>query len=345
MGNKIKNRDIGIDLVKVLAIIGVIIIHLCDYEAKVGTSDWTWSVFWGSITRSSVPLFLMASGAVMLNPDKEIPVKKLYLKNILRILVAMFVWGVFYKVYHLFEYDALTPELFFHSIREVLLFDQEFHFYYMHIILIVYMFLPITRIIIKNATEKQLRYLLLLWFIFAIVYPTVQPYWLFGELRGMVPQWGINLTYASIGYGILGYYLKKYSIPKGMDIICTILGFLFIFIGTYVVSVMKGELYQRFLEGISIGVALLGFGIFSLANKVKIKSEIIKNIINWLSKASFCVYLCHMLIIYFLKRIGINIGFAFYGISIPLLSIMIFILSNAVYAILSHIPIVKKWII
>ena len=90
---------------------------------------------------------------------------------------------------------------------------------------------------------------------------------------------------------------------------------------------------------------MLGTGLFSLINKVKIESEKTKIIIEWFSKASFCVYLCHMLIVHGLKKIGIDTGFASYGISIPVLGIIIFICSNGIYAILSHIPIVKKWIV
>lgn len=345
MENKIKGRDIGIDLVKFLAIIGVIIIHLCDFELKIGTSNWMWSLFWGSITRASVPLFLMASGAIMLKPEKEIPVKRLYSKNILRILVAMFFWGIVYKVCNLIALDIFSFKSFLIVTKEVLLFNQEFHFYYMHIILLVYAFLPITKIIIKNADEKQLRYLLMIWFVVAVLYPTLQPFRPFYYVRGLVPQWSMNLAYASIGYGILGYYLKRYSLPKWLDIIFIVVGIMMIFWGTYIMSNINGELYEHFLGGSGLGAAMLGTGLFSLINKVKIELEKTKIIIEWFSKASFCVYLCHMLIVHGLKKIGIDTGFASYGISIPVLGIIIFICSNGIYAILSHIPIVKKWIV
>lgn len=345
MKTDIKNRDVGVDLVKFLAIFGVIVIHTCNYGAEIGTPNWAQVLFWGSITRSSVPLFLMASGAVMLNSEKELTLKKLYLKNILRIIVAMVVWGIAYKVYHLIDLKAFSLSNLWQGIKEVLVFNQEFHFYYMHMILLVYVFLPVTRLITEKASEKQLRYMLLLWFMLAIVYSTLKPFWPFTLFGGMTTQWSINLTYSSIGYGILGYYIKKYGLPKGADIIMALAGFLFMFLGTYYMSEKQGYLYEHFLEGIGIGAALLGTGIFGIANRVKISSQKLKSVIIWFSKASFCIYLVHVMILYIMKDNGITVDFAPYIISIPVIALGIMILSSAVYAILSNIPIIKKWLV
>ncbi|MGI6197065.1 MAG: hypothetical protein ACOYIO_08330 [Eubacteriales bacterium] len=35
----------------------------------------------------------------------------------------------------------------------------------------------------------------------------------FTLLSGMTPQYLINMTYASVGYGLLGWYLRAYPLP------------------------------------------------------------------------------------------------------------------------------------
>ena len=343
--NIVLERDISIDIIKVIAIIGVVIIHTCRFDVPVLSPDWLSSLFWRSVCGAGVPLFLMASGAIMLDEAKELSIKKLYLKNILRIIIAMFVWGIVYKIYHLLKADTFSIVTLIGAVKEVLFFNQEFHFYYLHMILIVYAFLPITRVFINSASQTQLKYALLLWFVLAIVYPALLAFGPFNRLGGITNQWGINLTYASIGFGILGYYLKKYPLARAKALILLICGLLLTFGLTLYKSRDIGMLYENFLNGNSVPIYLLSVGIFGLVKDININSEKLKNTVSWLSKSSFCIYLVHMLIMYLMKEIGMNIDFAPYIISIPLFAFLLLALSITFYFVLSKIPFVKKWLI
>ena len=338
-------RDVGIDLVKVWAIFCVVVIHTCNYELAVGSRDWIVNIALGTFVRGGVPLFLMASGAVMLEPQKTIILKKLYLKNILRIITAMVFWGIAYKIYRLFDAGALSMPNVWQAVKEVLVFNQEFHFYYIHIILIVYIFVPITRIIIKNAGKRELQYLLAVWFVFAVLYPTLKPFWPFSLFGGFTVLWEINMVYAAIGYGILGYYLKKYAIAKGWDVFLAVAGFLFIFLTTVIISLRRGYLYEHFLSGMSLGTAALAVGSFCFLNRIKITGKRVESAVIWLSKASFCIYLVHMLVIYFMKRAGITAELGPDIISIPLMAVITIAFSCIVYFVISKLPVANKWII
>lgn len=335
-------RDIGIDLLKVFAIFGVLIIHTCSYNAPIGTFNWYGSLFWGSLSRASVPIFLMTSGAMMLSKDYTL--KKLFTKNILRILIAMFFWAILYKAFHLHMDSNLTKDTFIHGIKEVFLFNQEFHFYYLHMILIVYLFLPITRIIVKNATKKQMQYLLGIWFFLAIFLPTAMPYKPL-NMMGIRGMWPIGITYASIGYGILGYYIKKHPIPRMISIILILAGFSVIFFGTSYMSLKYNMLYEHFLSGTGIGAFAMAVGIFGFLSRVNVKNKGIEKTAIGVSKASFLVYLVHVFFLIIMKEVGITVGFCPYVISIPVLSLVNLAASLAVYAILSRIPVLRNWVI
>ena len=236
------NRNLNIDLIKVCAILGVIVIHVCSSvltQVPIGTFNWISALSYGTIFRASVPLFLMASGAILINPDKPFSIKKLYLHNILRIVIAMLFWGLGYKIYHLHVDGNLNFDAVWYSVKRLLLFDHEFHFYYIDMILIVYIFLPITRLVVEKADKKLLKYLLSIWMIFAVIYPTLRCFKPFSLLSGMTGQWAINLTYSSIGYGILGYYMSKYKPSIFAGIIAFLSGIAITFGATFYLSQSK----------------------------------------------------------------------------------------------------------
>ena len=73
-------RNSGIDLIKTVAIFFVVMIHCGDFSGTVGSGVWTASLGWTGLARPAVPLFLMCTGALMLPPEKELPLKKLWLR-------------------------------------------------------------------------------------------------------------------------------------------------------------------------------------------------------------------------------------------------------------------------
>lgn len=344
-------RDTSIDFIKVIAIIGVVTIHTCigGYSYPIGSWNWGASLFWGSITRASVPLFFICSGALLLDPHHELSFKKLYLKNILRVLMALFFWAMAYKVFYLLVSGTLSIPTIFQAIKEVILFKHESHLYYIHIILLVYAFLPITRVFVQSANRKTLEYALALWFVLGILYPTVIVFWPFSLLIGIPVQWMLNMTYASIGYGILGYYIKQYqNFKPARYLMIGFIGFFLTLGATWYGSVRQGELYQHFLEGMTCGVAALAVGIYGICTTLMEKREYslkIRRALFYGSKASFCIFLVHVFFLKIFPSIGLTVNIFPCLISIPLLVILNLVCSMCVYWLLSHVVILKKWVV
>ena len=105
-------RDRTIDLVKSAAIWNVVLSHVAAAPfsgGTVGTGRWLSALFWASLTHSSVSLFLMASGALLLPPERELTVRKIYTRYIPRALAALFFWAACYKLVFLALRGSLTP--------------------------------------------------------------------------------------------------------------------------------------------------------------------------------------------------------------------------------------------
>lgn len=338
-------RNIAVDFLKTVAILGVVTIHCCTsgYQNEVGSVEWCSALFWGSIARGSVPVFFMCTGVLMLAPEKELPIKKLYGKNILRLLAAMAVWAMFYKCYHLATNGGLTLGGFVQSLKETVLFKQESFFYYLHITLLIYVLLPVIRVFIRYAKRRELEYALAVWFVLGILYPTVRSYWPFTLLGGIPQQWRLNMAYASIGYCMLGYYIKRYPLPRAAGWAMLFGGFAIIFGGTYLMSLRQGSLCQDFFEGMSVGPALLAAGLFTLGVQCTVPMP---KACIFFSKASFCIYLVHMFILVeVFRRNGFTIFLGPCLVTIPVQVICDVALSCLVYLVLSKIPVVKRYLV
>lgn len=70
-------RDYTIDLIKTVAILSVVMIHASApfLTGDVTNSFWPLACFFRSLASGGVPLFLMASGALLLRPEKYMPLE------------------------------------------------------------------------------------------------------------------------------------------------------------------------------------------------------------------------------------------------------------------------------
>lgn len=92
-------RTVYLDYLRVLATFAVMIIHISSvnwYSTDVNGYDWQVLNFYDSIVRWGVPIFVMISGSIFLN--REIYMKRIYSKNILRLVVAFVVWSTFHNI-------------------------------------------------------------------------------------------------------------------------------------------------------------------------------------------------------------------------------------------------------
>lgn len=338
-----KARDRGVDLIKAVAIFAVLVIHSCAYTDPVGSARWTGAVLLGSLARPAVPLFLMCSGALMLPPERDLTAKRLWLHHFPRLLAAMLFWAMGYKAFALLRAGALTLPALWQAAKEVLCFNQEFHFYYIHMMLLVYAALPVTRVFVRAATRRQTEYALLFWFVTGILIPTLRSYWPF-TLLGATSRYYMNMTYASVGYGLLGWYLTVYPPKKWLAWTAAAAGFAMALGGTLLRSLRTGELDTLWWEGMTVGVMLFAAGAFCLLRRAALRMRR-TDTVRFVSEGSFCVYLVHVFFLYIFRALGFT-GVSFFPLAaVPALAAALLACSLALYAVLRKIPVVNRWLL
>jgi surface polysaccharide O-acyltransferase-like enzyme len=348
-----------IDTLKTLAILGVITIHISSgplLHSQIGSLDWFFSLFWASVVRWSVPVFLMCSGVLFLNPDKTITIKQLFTKYLLRIVIALVFWAIFYEFVDIFKAfnssGYIDHAIVRKSIKNLLTFNTHVHLYYIYIIILIYFFLPIIRVFSDAASKAQMEYTLFAWVILGIIFPFAIKFYPFTLIKGIVAQYALRLAYSAIGYFLLGGYLQRYTLRKRTTYVIYLLGILGLvttIYGTIVKSTASKTVIDMFLEGTAPNIAVMATALFLLVKNLHSKSSNIigrrTKITRYISKASFCIYLVHVFFIIVFRDMNYFNPIVGTIYSIPIFVLLTLVLSLGVYFVLSKIPVVNRYLI
>ena len=85
-----QNRNIQYDLLRILAAFSVVMLHSAAqywYDLPIDGRAWKTVNAYDACFRFGVPIFVMISGAIFLDPKRELDVKRLYRHNMLRLAV------------------------------------------------------------------------------------------------------------------------------------------------------------------------------------------------------------------------------------------------------------------
>ena len=321
-----QNRIFYLDKLRVLAIFSVIVIHVSAtmwYSTPVKSFDWQMMNIYDSLVRFCVPLFIMISGAMLLDPKKDYSLKKLSSK-ILRIITAFAVWSALYATYHYF-YDNASLKT---SIKSFI--EGEYHMWFVFMIIGLYIATPIIRLIAKD--KKTTQYFIVLGLVIntlAAVLPEI-PYG--GTIfSNILADARLNLFMSYSHYYLLGYYLKNENFSKKTQkliyfiAVLSILGTILL---TSYISITMNNQIAFFYGYLLPNTAIVAIAIFIYAKQNWNKN--INPIINKLSTISFGIYLVHALVLFVFNNLGFTSTLFNPLISIPLISLLCFIISATV---------------
>lgn len=344
------NRKVHYDLLRILAAFSVVMLHASAqfwYYLAVTDFRWLTANSYDALFRFGVPVFVMTSGALFLPGPPKTDMKRLYVHNILRLLLLFIIWSCLYGLLDCWHYGF--QNLTAHDIFQEMLYGR-FHLWYLPMQLGIYMILPILRLWVQNADRKNVQYFLLLFLIFQIGSETVS---------ALFPQ--SNIAYAAslikpymvcgyLGYFILGYYIAHYGIDQKyhrfiyaagcFSLVCNVLF-------ANGLSLLNGEPHGAICDSYGIFTFAVSTALF-LFFTAKVSrhsfSSLTKKIIHELSLDTLGVYILHIGLIECLEPLGIHSMTLPNTIGIPLLAIFCFFTCSLLAAILRRIPIIGKYV-
>lgn len=211
-----RQRSGPVDAAKSVAIFGTLLIHasaMGGFAWETGSANWVWALFWGSVLRCAVPVFFLCSGALLLDPERAVTIRRVWTHYIPRILAALFFWAAAYGAWPVFLTWLRTGVVEASGLRawgrNLLLWHHESHLYYLHVLLLVYALLPLTRYFAAAADRQTLRYGLGVWFVLGCLLPVLDLFPPLSLIRGIPTQYPLDFAWAAVGYGLLGRVLTE----------------------------------------------------------------------------------------------------------------------------------------
>ena len=193
-----------IENLRVIACMSVVMIHVIsgwlDVSQNIDIDGFRWildNVILQVLIRHAVPVFIMISGYLLLNPNRVCDIekiKKYILKTIICIFLFAFIFSLFENIinYGFNNIALLIGKSFINVIQE----ESWAHMWYLYMLIGIYILTPILRKFVKYAKEEEIKFTLLALLITAFIIPTINNIF------------GLNITSFYLGNSIFSSLLQ-----------------------------------------------------------------------------------------------------------------------------------------
>ena len=306
---------------RAFACIAIVLLHTVDgavilYQDQITSGERIASLSVVYCMMWAVPCFVMVTGALLLNKNRNITIKNIFAKYILRILIALFAFSWIFALFDsLMNRDGGGIAFLWKGFLNALSGNGWAHMWYLYLLIGLYLLMIFYRAIANHVSDKEYRYLLIVYVVFL-------------SLLQILSMWNttagfyIHVSTIYPFYLFAGYAIAedKLKIKLPVSIILLAVGVVGIVVSTILEAQYVNVSYGNLLEYSSIFVVLLAVGAFSLAKNLggeKIKRKVLDStttvyeakkpgifgkILLEIDRCSFGIYLIHMIFVRLVLR-------------------------------------------
>ncbi|MBO6168835.1 MAG: acyltransferase [Bacteroidales bacterium] len=325
-----RKREVWIDWMRVVACFMVMLVHSTepfylggDGSQVLTKADAYWSSFFDSFVRSCVPLFLIASSYLQF--PLHYSTGEFFRRRAVRVIIPFVVWTIVYALIWGEPVQNFKDLLFNFNYAAG-------HLWFVYMLLGLYLIMPLLSPWAEKVGKKELRFYLLVW-LFTTLIPILRD-WLSGGSELVIygpsgiprqapyPLWGeaswnaYGMFYyisGTLGYMLLGLYFRKFvgelswARTLAWAVPAYLAGFAISFFGflrrvfesaggAFPVGgpVSVAVRWETTWFNDTLGVALMAIAWVLLFKKIKSEGSFYRNILLPVSKASYGMYLGHM---------------------------------------------------
>jgi len=342
MDNKLNERVLWADYLRVLGTISVIFLHISanivSQYGNIPSGFWWTGNIYDSAVRFCVPIFVMLTGALLLN--EEVEISKFLKRRVIRVVLPLAFWS---SIYILKELAFISPNgsgmsaiKIAYQVYNLIAKGSAYHLWYVYMIVGIYLFIPIIGKWVRNCSEKEILYFLFIWlFTLFLNQPLIQQF-----------KINVDLTYFSgyLGYLILGYYLSnktfrnKIRVKYGA-IFLIVAGISITAVGTFMASKYKGEMNGALYGYLTPNVLLISAGVFILFKVSNFGG--LNYIFKFINKYSYGIYLVHVLVLFYMPALGLDKLLINPAYAIPLKTMVCLFISGIIVFLVNKLPLGK----
>lgn len=346
MSRTVSGRLAYADRLRTVATIAVIVLHLSGSQlTHVPVDSWNFTLLnaFDALTRWCVPMFVLLSGAFLLDPEKPEPLNRLLLR-ILRLVVALGVWASVYAIAdHMEGGGRLNWDGIRSALWNVVLGQTHYHLWFLYTIIGLYLVTPLLRAFVRGATRTDFHWFFLLSFLLASLLPTLLQFHPSQTLSLYLKRLDLHLVLGYAGYYVAGYYLKTFPLRRKTRAVLYALGLLGGFVtlfGTQWLSLRQGSLNGTLYSNMAPNVVFSSVALFVLFRSASERrpARRTKSHCAGMAQRSLGIYLVHDLFLMLLRAQGITVLSFSPLLSVPVLTAVVFVLAYAAAWLLSKLP-------
>ena len=323
---------------RVLGCLGVVILH--SFYGSIGSyGEGSTPMLLGMTVRSAmmgaVPVFVMVSGALLLDPEREITIGKVFRKYIVRMLSALLLFSLLFYLFDRFLAGSTATPL--EALLKLYTGGGWSHLWYLYLMVGLYLLLPVYRLVSAQAGERELCYLLAVYTVFLCVLPLIN------TLIGSKAAFYICTYTVYPLYFFLGWALRsgKLRLHPAIAAVLFVLGTALLGVGGYVACRYSLTPLRKLLNNYAfLPVLMQATGLFAL---LEIWEPNGGRLLAELDRLTFGTYLLHMAA---LKAVLVVLGFDPYrhggALTVLGLCLAVFFVSMLVTWVLKLIPGLRK---
>lgn len=345
-----RKRNVYLDILRVMACIMVVGVHvsaLCLEELDVTGMSFKIMNGFDCFSILGVPLFVMISGALMLESGREDSIKKLYWKAF-KLLCLYLCWFLFYNTVNFIEsgtawsFENIKQEI----VLESLLGRGIYHLWFLPMQAALYMATPFIAAFRKE--KRKCCLFVALFFVLAIFLPTILkfefPYKTI--VSGLYGQFPNTMFAGYIGYYILGHVLHEFlpKLKRGQLLAVGAAGTVSFGIEVAVCnyeSARTGQLSIILNDTMAVNAFCTCICIFLLIKQCSGHSKS-NYVLEKTAALSFGIYLLHPFVLHMLHLWGLDTLFAVPFVSIPLVVAAVTIITGSLVFVFLKLPFLRR---
>lgn len=344
------HRMIKYDLLRIAACFAIVLLHVSNsywYVVDVESSDFLIMTIYNSLTRFAVPVFFMLSGLFLLDPERELPVKKWALK-LFRLAAGFYIWSLFYAFQSVifngvrYGFDSVDQEMWSDAVSRLIM--GHGHMWFLQDLFGFYLLIPVFRKICEDI--KVTGYFLLLWVLVRFLLVTVFPGLAGGMVLALVTSQHLYILTGYIGYFLGGFFLNKISIPeKGRYVLyASGLGALVFTMVKTIADCRTSQSYDdRWFLPSNVNVLILSAAVFVLFKHMEVPRRLADSkLVRNMAKSTFFVYMIHPFFVEKLNLLGITVIEYPVVLSIPVMTAGVFAVGMLLGWTAGKIPVAGK---
>lgn len=321
----------NLDAARWVAALAVVLLHCAAFPlsatTQYGSPGWQWANVYDAATRWCVPVFVMISGALMLDPDKREGFRRFYIRRAARVVPAIVFWSAFFLLWRAWMYrlEGVSVEA-QDWLRLALSGEPYYHLWYLYMLLGLYLFTPCLRLLYRASSVRQRLFMV------GVVFALAMLQGVYRELSGAGYGFFLVWFLPYVGYFMAGRLMFERQLRLPMPALVLAVSLALTAAGASALTTPEA-LNVYFYDAFSLTVPWMSLAVFQLLLDARRLPRM-----RALAPLTFGIYLVHPVFLDIGKQSGLYEPDAGAAWQVPLAAALVFACSAAATGLLRRLP-------